>query len=115
MRTLGMPSASTVASDMAFGSLGSATSAALSHSAKTANGFASVTKSLLIKENTALSPSLARVRSPLVLRVSYTGQAGRRQLPVLFVAAACFLVLSIAGCARVGMPFSEAAEGIDPI
>ena len=38
MRTFGMPSVSTVASDMAFGSFGSAASAALNHSAKTPNG-----------------------------------------------------------------------------
>jgi surface antigen len=50
-----------------------------------------------------------------VLRVSYTGLAGRRQLPVVRLAAAFLLALSIAGCARFGLPFNEATEGIDPI
>jgi surface antigen len=50
-----------------------------------------------------------------VLRVSYTGRAGRRQLPVMRIAAAMSFALSIAGCARFGLPFNEAAEGVDPI
>lgn len=50
-----------------------------------------------------------------MLRVSYTGRAGRRQSPVMAIAAALSLALSIAGCARLGIPFNEAADGIDPI
>jgi surface antigen len=50
-----------------------------------------------------------------VFRVSYTGQPQCRQPPVLSIAAAFLLALSITGCARVGLPFSEASAGRAPV
>ena len=50
-----------------------------------------------------------------MLGVSYTGRAGRRQSPVMRIAAGLVLTLTIAGCARLGLPMNEAAEGIDPM
>jgi surface antigen len=50
-----------------------------------------------------------------VLRVSYTGRRDRRQPPVMRIAAFALLSLSIAGCARLGLPFNEAAAGNEPV
>jgi surface antigen len=50
-----------------------------------------------------------------VLRLSYTGRAGRRQSPAIAIAAAFTAILASAGCARLGLPMNEAADGIDPI
>jgi hypothetical protein len=50
-----------------------------------------------------------------VFCVSYTGRPNRRQLPVLRVAALALLALSIAGCARLGLPFNEAGAGQAPM
>jgi surface antigen len=60
-------------------------------------------------------PASARVWSELVLRVSYTGRPDRRQPPVMRLAAFALLALSITGCARLGLPFNEAAAGNEPV
>ena len=47
--------------------------------------------------------------------VSYTGRPERRQPPVKHIAAALLLAVSITGCARIGLPFNEAAAGREPV
>ena len=89
MRTFGMPSASTVASAMAFGSFGSAASAALNHSAKTPNGSVAATKSPSINEDSALYRPWLRVRSSYgVLHFIYRPAGAPLNSPVRGIAAA---------------------------
>jgi hypothetical protein len=50
-----------------------------------------------------------------VFRVSYTGRAGCRQSPLMRIAAVVSLALSVAACARFGLPFNESGPGVDPM